>query len=139
MKPRTQRLKSYTVELEYLLPVYQTVVVQVPAGTPVEKVCELAQEKGEKWKGGGTSDYDGSSATYVSAMVRGAHEHCYGDRMRAVRIPPRHGQRKVLIEDLLGVSMKKLASALGALCAPRCSREARRRGKAALRGMGIVA
>lgn len=126
LKPGKPRLKSYTVELEYLLPVYQTVVVRVPAGTPIEKVCDLAQEKGGDWPDGGNHCYEGSTSTYVCEIVEGSHENCHGDHLRRVQIPPAESQKKVVIEEVLGARMEQLASALGL----RVSQQARRRGKA---------
>lgn len=137
MKPSKPRLKRYTVELEYLLPLYQTVVVTVPAGTAIKKICALAQEKGESWETGGNPSYDSASATYVSAIVRGQHENCYEDGVRCVAIPYEESKEKVVLEDLLALRMDELPNAVRDLCKSPACRRVLRRSRAALRKLGV--
>lgn len=57
---------AYTVQIEYLLPVYRTVVVSAASE---EEACLLALEQDE-W-GDAKYDYDSASTEYVVAVQKG--------------------------------------------------------------------
>jgi len=69
-------MPKFTLERQYLLPVYQTVVVEAP---DLATACKLAI-KDEDGKGGWLSwdgaeqDYDNARATVITAAVLGEYE-----------------------------------------------------------------
>lgn len=98
------KTEHYSAELEYQLPVFQTVSVEVPIGTPIEEVCRLLHEAGEDWVDGGTSGYDGSSTTYINALAKGKADNLYGPdaaKCKVLAIPRRERKSHVVFEDIL--------------------------------------
>jgi hypothetical protein len=97
------KVEHYSAELEYLLPVFQTITVEVPAGTPIEEVCKQLQEAGSEWVGGGTSGYDGSSDTYINALAKGKFHNLYSPeatKAEHVPIPLDQDKAQVLVKEL---------------------------------------
>jgi hypothetical protein len=70
--PRKQR--RFTVEVEYLLPVYQT--VQVTAANSREACKKALELAGQDWSGA-TQDYETSSGHYVSGIIAGHHDNIH--------------------------------------------------------------
>ena len=72
-------MPAITLELTYLLPVYQHVTIQAAS---VEDACRIALEQ-ETWEHA-RNDYDSSGPTFVNGIWRG-HDAAYSGK--AARIP----------------------------------------------------
>jgi hypothetical protein len=75
-------MAKFTVQVEYLLPVYKH--VQVDAKN-IKEACEKALET--DWSNE-EHDFDTSTREYVTGIVRGHHPDIYVPGVRGCRIPP---------------------------------------------------
>jgi len=77
------RLRPYTVQIQYLLPIFKHVTVEAET---VTEACELAVANDE-W-GDAKEGHESSSATHVCGVVAGHHPDIYGAGARKVAVPP---------------------------------------------------
>lgn len=90
-------MAKFTVQVEYLMPVYQHVQVEAKN---IKEACEKALEiAADDWSRA-EHDYDGSTATYITGVVRGHFDNIYEPGAKGCKFAITYG-RKPVVKELL--------------------------------------